>query len=127
MTRTVTPRQFIAALGLILLLAGLTGAALPITAVQGDSGGTVECGSTFTARSPAEITDDIFDGDQANDLLFGMTGGVMGYDAMYSNWCASHLAARKAWSWPFLAVGLVAVVGALVVRCRDEQGRLRAT
>ncbi|MCA1704326.1 MAG: hypothetical protein LC808_14125 [Actinobacteria bacterium] len=105
---SMTPRQFITALALLLFLAGFVGAVAPSSLDQGD--GSVYCGNTLTGAHATEA--DIFDSDRNTDPLYGMTD-LSGYPAHYLGGCIESVAARRLWSWPAVVIGLVALAGAL--------------
>ena len=88
---TVTPRTFAAILGALMALAGIIALSIPITAAY-DSGlfgdATVRCGSAFATES-------------------------LGGDALAA--CDDAVGDRRAWGWPLLIAGAVALAGAAFI------------
>lgn len=89
MTVKVTPRQFIAAVGVLLGVAAVIALMLPMSAEEsGPFGGTitVDCGSAISTSVGAP-----------------------------SSACDDEVGTRRAWAVPMGVVGLAAVIGAFVV------------
>jgi hypothetical protein len=85
----VTPRQFIAGIGIALGIVAAVFLMLPMSATQADPFGgeiVVDCGSPIATSTAAP-----------------------------SDACDDEIGTRRAWSIPLLAVGVLAVVGAAVV------------
>lgn len=90
---TITPRIFVAAVGVAMALAGLVFLTLPITAVS-DSGlfgaSEISCGSALADNTSA-----------------------LGGDPLAQ--CRDAVGGRRMWAWPLGLVGVVAILGAAFV------------
>lgn len=93
---SITPRQAIVAIGIILAAVGLLGLMAPVSATEYGLIGNrvVECGSPI---APAGFTSD----------------GPL---------CEDALGSRRWWATPLLAVGIIAVIGGVAVRRPELDG-----
>lgn len=94
----MSPRAYAGLVGAVLLLAGLIGLVMPVTAT---AAGTwtgqelaVECG---TALAPAAD-----DGDLST--------------RNFERVCGEAISGRRTWTWPLAGVGALVVLGSVVVR-----------
>lgn len=90
---TITPRQFIITVGVLMALAGLVFLSLPISAVS-DSGlfgaSEISCGSALADETSA-----------------------LGGDPLAQ--CRDAVGDRRMWAWPLGLIGVVAILGAAFV------------
>lgn len=99
MSLTLTPRQYIAAVGVALLIAGAAALmAVPISAdyISAFGGDTVaSCGTTFAPR----------------DLYSGSPAAA----------CREAISDRRMWAWPLTIAGLLVAAGALLVTAKPAR------
>ena len=91
---SITPRQAVGTLGVLMFIAGFIALMIPVSDSY-DSGyfgnQTVNCGTPLKTKVE-----------------------FLGGDPLQV--CEDALSTRRAWSWPLLAVGVVVVVGAVLVQ-----------
>ena len=113
----MTARRLVLLVGSALLLIGLIGLFVPVSASDGN-GGSIGCGSAVSADYTA-----------ARDANSRSVAGVPILNQVvphtdYVAACQSELSGRRAWSIPVVAVGLLAAVGSALLPERSAS-RLR--
>jgi hypothetical protein len=105
----MTARRLVAAVGAVLLLAGVIGLLVPVS-VSDANGGSVPCGTGIAADlSPAKSA------NERNGANIPILNQVIPHTDFVAQ-CESSLSTQRSWSIPLSLVGMVGIAGALLVR-----------
>jgi hypothetical protein len=105
----MTVRRLFLAVAAALLLAGVIGLLVPVSASDGN-GGSLGCGNAVVA--------DLTEARNANDKSVASIP-VLNQIVPHTDYvarCESSLGSRRAWTIPLTVIGLIGIAGALLVR-----------
>jgi hypothetical protein len=120
-------RMLVLVAGAVLLVAGIIGLLIPVSASSGSDGKTVGCGSALISDlSEARTADNNLSNkgaDITKDIAPGLAPAIPG-QTDYVGACNSELGSRRAWTIPLAVVGLLVSGGSFLVRSRGRAASL---
>ncbi|RZQ59855.1 hypothetical protein [Amycolatopsis suaedae] len=115
----MSPRQFAALVAAALLIAGIIGLSVTVTATTATNR-SVECGTGWAESSASTFQSDLA------DAMFADARGTASRGNAESV-CEEATTDRRLWAWPLVGLGAIGLFGALVVRREREEPTARDT
>lgn len=120
-------RMLVLVAGAVLLVAGVVGLLIPVSAASGSDGKSVGCGSALISdSSEAQAADNNGSNkvaDVTKDLGAGSLAPAIPGQTNYVAACNSALGGRRAWTIPLAVVGLIVAGGSFLARGRARSAR----
>jgi hypothetical protein len=120
-------RVLILIAGAVLLVAGVIGLLVPVSAASGTDGKSVGCGSALMSDlSEAQAADNNLSNtgaDLTKKVAPSLAPAIPG-QTNYVAACNSALSGRRAWTIPLAVVGLIVAGGSFLVRGRGARSAL---